>query len=398
MIKLRRHATPGFTLVEILTATAIMAVIVGFVMTILTQVLDVWNSNSDELDLSSQAQVGLDLIKQDLQQSYFRRDGSQWLVLTADTPYDPINATTAIGLQAYSVSRLMFFAPTTIREATDSANPPNPLYGDLCAIEYRMTYGPMFVNNSSGPNAGQKVLSLHRAVVDSRSTMLGLFNGTLASPPGSATTATLIAGNPTADLTLAWNGLDTDTIRQGIDNPITLTNPAPTGGTSGNVSIYGGLCSATTVLNNVAQFIVTIAFYDSATPSGISSNSSIGPITYTALSFGQGGSTTNTNPKTLLFPTLPPNVASQTSDVVLDYPGGIPLPPETTTPPPYNLAYADISLTLITDEGAVLFAQNPIQYQSTLVSPGSSMSVWSLFLQQYGRTYTERVYFQNTPE
>jgi prepilin-type N-terminal cleavage/methylation domain-containing protein len=394
MIKLRRHAAPGFTLVEILTATAIMAVIVGFVMTILTQVLDVWNSNSDELDLSGQAQVGLDLVKQDLQNAYFRRDGSQWLVLTADTPTTVSSGGTSAALQNYSASRLMLFAPTTIREATDDVN--NPIYGDLCAIEYRMTYGPMFANN----NTGQMVLSLHRAVVDSRSTMLGLSPATrqLVTPPGAATTSTLMAGNTTVDLTQAWDALDANTTSKGIDDPITLITPAPSGSTAGNLSVYGGTCAATTVLNNVAQFIVTIAFYDSATPSGISSSSTVGPVTYTALSFGQGGSTTTTYPKVLLFPTLPPNVAMQATDVVLDYPGGTPLPPETTTPPPYNLAYADISLTLITDEGAALFAQNPLQYQSTIASPGSNMSVWSLFLQQYGKTYTERVYFQNTPE
>ena len=91
--------------------------------------------------------------------------------------------------------------------------------------------------------------------------------------------------NTTVDLTQAWDALDANTTSKGIDDPITLITPAPSGSTAGNLSVYGGTCAATTVLNNVAQFIVTIAFYDSATPSGISSSSTVGPVTYTAVSY-----------------------------------------------------------------------------------------------------------------
>jgi prepilin-type N-terminal cleavage/methylation domain-containing protein len=400
MTRIRPHAAPGFTLVEILTATAIMAVIVGFVMTIMTQVLDVWNSSSDELELSSQARAALDLLKQDLQQAIFRHDGSQWFVLTSEVPGQvgtwnqgvysplPVSPTTA--------SRLMFFAPTATRETTDSANPPNQVFGDTCAIEYRMTFGPLFPVNTNG----QPVLALHRAVLDPEVTMLGLNTqaGVLLSKTPSTSQTILAMGSTTMDLTSAWNTLDSATITgNGTDNPINIQNTVPENN-SGNLSIYGGNTTATTIVYNVAQFLVTVNFYDTTQPSGISAYS------YSAFRYGGSSTLNQLIPLVALgFPLLP--TVSPTNSVVDDY-TGTPAPPalptsETNMPYPYNLAYADITLTLLTDEGATAFAQTQNKSAlQTINTPqgGGTMGAWAQFLLQYGRTYTERVYFQNTPQ
>jgi len=394
MPNLRHRVTQGFTLVEILTATAIMAVIVGFVMTIMTQVLDVWNSSSDQLELSGQAQVGLDLLKQDLQQAYFRRDGTQWMVLTTEMPqpegtsgaqYPALDAT--IGTMA---SRLMLYAPTTLRQTADTppagaTATPNQLFGDVCAIEYRMTYGPLFAIN---PTA-QPVLALHRAVLNPETTMMGLRTGGAATGVPFLQMGNISAGSANGsanDLTAAWNTLDDATVNNGIDNPILLP-PAANGDT---LSVYGGKSPATTVLYNVAQFIVTLSFYDTTQPTGISTYS------YSGAWFGGNATMSQTNIP-VPFGTFPPLPTTVSTTALIDYSGAT-RDPHTNMPPPYNLAYADVTLTLITDEGATKFASSPSTYLVKPASGGSSMGPWTQFLLQYGRTFTERVYFQNTPQ
>jgi prepilin-type N-terminal cleavage/methylation domain-containing protein len=394
MTSIRPLPAPGFTLVEILTATAIMAVIVGFVMTIMSQVLDVWNSSSDELELSGQAQVTLDLMKQDIEQAFFRHDGSQWLTLTSEVPV----AVGSWNTQSYpslspsntTASRLMLFAPTTVRETTDSANPPNPIFGDLCAIEYRMTYGPLFPVNKDA----QPVLALHRAVLNPEISMLGLNptgNFTLMTTSPTPGPAILQAGNTTdMDLISAWNAIDLNTQSSGTDLPKSIPSTGPNG--TGSMNVYGGTTLATTILYNVAQFIITVNFYDTTQPSGISAYS------YTAFRYG-GNQKLNGNStlQPLTFPPIP--AVSPSNPAVDDYPGVLKQLVDTTMPAPYNLAYADITLTLLTDEGSYAFAKSPSTLQTS--NPplgGGTQSAWTQFLLQYGRTYTERVYFQNTPQ
>jgi hypothetical protein len=61
-------------------------------------------------------------------------------------------------------------------------------------------------------------------------------------------------------------------------------------------------------------------------------------------------------------------------------------------PSPYTfagLAYADITLTLLTDEGMTLF-----QNYGGHLPEGMS---WSQFLAQYSETYSTRVFFLNQP-
>ena len=187
------------------------------------------------------------------------------------------------------------------------------------------------------------------------------------------------------DLTAGWNTLDNLTVTNGADNPMNVTV-----GTN-IVPIYGGQSPATTVLYNVAQFVVTLAFYDTTTNSGISN------YTYSAAWYGGNSTMPQTNlPIQFAQGSSPPLPSTVSKYALIDYPGVKTQLQDTTMPAPYNLAYADVTLTLVTDEGATLFANSPSAYLST--SGGSAMSPWTQFLLRYGRTYTERVYFQNTPQ
>jgi hypothetical protein len=229
----------------------------------------------------------------------------------------------------------------------------------------------------------QPMLALHRAVVNPESTMMGL------TPGGAAAGVPFLQmGNISAsgnDLTAAWNTLDTGTVNgSGIDAPISAATPS-----GDTIAVYGGLCQATTVLNNVAQFIVTLSFYDATQATGISTYS------YSGAWYGGNATMSQTN-LPVPFGTFPPLPITVSTTALIDYSGAT-RDPHTNMPPPYNLAYADVTLTLITDEGATLLANHPATYLIAS-NGGSSMGPWTQFLLQYGRTFTERVYFQNTPQ
>lgn len=76
-----RHRT-GFTLVELLVASAITVVLAGAMVAILAQVSATWARSSGGLTATQQGEQALDLLARDLQASVMRRDGRVWLVAT----------------------------------------------------------------------------------------------------------------------------------------------------------------------------------------------------------------------------------------------------------------------------------------------------------------------------
>ncbi|MFA6288379.1 MAG: prepilin-type N-terminal cleavage/methylation domain-containing protein [Opitutaceae bacterium] len=76
----QRHSTArGFTIIELLVATAITALLMTLMVTIITGVTKSWNSSSGKLTSGGQARLILDQITKDLQCAIFRSDGNTWL-------------------------------------------------------------------------------------------------------------------------------------------------------------------------------------------------------------------------------------------------------------------------------------------------------------------------------
>lgn len=138
--KKRRSA---FTLIEIMVATVIMVILVGLVIQITTQVLNVWNESSGKLSANAEARIALDLLTQDLETAVFRNNGKQWLRVDAPAasggPYS--NQTVALKL----------FSPALDR---DQSTP-----GDICAIGYHLEFGPAY------ENASDNVYALYRMLI-----------------------------------------------------------------------------------------------------------------------------------------------------------------------------------------------------------------------------------------
>mgnify|MGYP001346245258 CR=1 FL=1 len=72
----------GFTLVELLVASAITLVLAGIMVAILAQMSRSWARASGGLVATQQAEQALDLIARDLQSAVLRRDGRVWLAAT----------------------------------------------------------------------------------------------------------------------------------------------------------------------------------------------------------------------------------------------------------------------------------------------------------------------------
>ena len=345
---------PGFTLIEILTATAIMALMVALVMTILTQVMSAWSNSSDNLELGSKARAVFELISADLQTAIFRTDGNQWLSLNSEVPQ---NSPSPLANE----SRLIFYTTTPLRQTKDAGTPGaagNPIYGDICAIEYRVVFEDPFGNSSSTA----KTFSLHRVVVDSASTFYGI---------NSKAVMGIGVGGKGSDPTL-WQTFDSlvDKTSGPVSNTVSASQNK-----SLNVNVYGAHTTSSTLLDNVAQFNVFLYYY------------------------GYNGTSAGRAPSVQAYPMTTPRAVTQyyygggpkvNGTPVPNSPGFLDTYADPSNPPVFQgLAYADITLTILTDEGV-----NQLQSFQGSLPEGVS---WNQFVQQYGKTYTQRVRFYNKP-
>ncbi len=68
----------GFTLLELLVATTITAVLAGFIVILVSNVAGVWTRTTNRLSADSQARYILDQLALDLSSAHFRDDGNVW--------------------------------------------------------------------------------------------------------------------------------------------------------------------------------------------------------------------------------------------------------------------------------------------------------------------------------
>ncbi|MES2694670.1 MAG: prepilin-type N-terminal cleavage/methylation domain-containing protein [Verrucomicrobiota bacterium] len=108
-----RPRTRGFTILELLVAATITAMIAGFIAVIVRTVSSNWSRTSGRLGADAQARVVLDQLQLDIQSALYRDDGNVWF---AAEVLDRINN-----------------APTLWNEALRNPKPPGGLSLDLAA-------------------------------------------------------------------------------------------------------------------------------------------------------------------------------------------------------------------------------------------------------------------------
>jgi len=72
----------AFTVIELLVAVGVTALMVSLMLTIVVNVLSGWNKSSGTLTSGNQARLVLDQISRDLQSAILKRDGNGWMVAT----------------------------------------------------------------------------------------------------------------------------------------------------------------------------------------------------------------------------------------------------------------------------------------------------------------------------
>ncbi|MFT4901089.1 MAG: prepilin-type N-terminal cleavage/methylation domain-containing protein [Lentimonas sp.] len=176
-------AQRAFTLIEIMVATVIMVILVGFFIQITSEVLKVWNRSSGKLSANAEARVAMELLTQDLETAVVRNNGQQWIRVEAP------KETGESGGSLYSnqTVALRLFSPALDRPEETLAGVAVS-GGDICAIGYRLAYKESYTN-------GPSVYALYRRVVDPKTTFDD-FLGTAsqaASPQLELTSSTLWA-------------------------------------------------------------------------------------------------------------------------------------------------------------------------------------------------------------
>lgn len=165
---IRARSAQGFTLIEILVASAVMALLVGLVITITSQVLNVWNRSGGRLSANQEARIAMELLTQDLETAIFRNrrsaaDDSEWFFIqNSVVPGAPSVNTVALNL----------FSPALDRPAGQP--------GDICAITYELR----LVNPITGAEVplsaatGQQVqFVLYRQLIEPQETFDNLLGG-----------------------------------------------------------------------------------------------------------------------------------------------------------------------------------------------------------------------------
>ena len=108
----------GFTLLEVMVSSFLMAIVMGMLFTILIGTMNAWEGGTSRLQTNSDARMALDMISRDLQSMVARQTQSnqEWLV------------SRPVEIEGATSTWLTFFAPALDRDSGQE--------GDIVAISY----------------------------------------------------------------------------------------------------------------------------------------------------------------------------------------------------------------------------------------------------------------------
>ncbi|MDR2982156.1 MAG: prepilin-type N-terminal cleavage/methylation domain-containing protein [Puniceicoccales bacterium] len=149
---------PAFTLIEILTATAIMVVLIMIVLTVATQTFNAYDSAIANLSTTSESRAVLGPLEQDLQSAIIRNDGHIWMQI--EHPNDVGNIIKG------AAPKLMLFSIVPDRQKRESGT-KTKIGGDVCAVCYQLGQRSPFDNPGE---LIQQIYGFYRAIVDAKGT------------------------------------------------------------------------------------------------------------------------------------------------------------------------------------------------------------------------------------
>ncbi len=170
----------GFTLVELMTAMAITAVLVLVIGQLTQQSIDLWKTVREDVNSASSSRVALQTIAHDLESFQLRAGGNkyQWLAAWADEEVQGAPK----GLSVPRSARCVFFAcapdrnpsvssSSSLRSNYRAARSHNTdTQGDVNAVSYRLMYRDQILNlpGSDEERAIFPLFSVYRTVIPPR--------------------------------------------------------------------------------------------------------------------------------------------------------------------------------------------------------------------------------------
>lgn len=169
-MKTHSQSRPGFTLVELLVALGITAVIVSMLVTISATALTGYSASRNQVKAAREAKSAFDQLSRDLESLVFRSGGDfDWMwVSSDDQPPGPANN------QSPSASRAVFFTAATDRY-NGALNTASDRGGDVSTVGYRLLYRDPVTDTESNDFA---TFILYRQLINPDET----FNSLLAQP------------------------------------------------------------------------------------------------------------------------------------------------------------------------------------------------------------------------
>ncbi|MDR1818331.1 MAG: prepilin-type N-terminal cleavage/methylation domain-containing protein [Puniceicoccales bacterium] len=153
-----RAVRRAFTLIEVLTATSIMVIILLAVMYVATETFKAYDDATATLQTTAESRNVLIPLRQDLESAFIRNDGNVWFQVEHEE---------AVGnVRKASAPKIMFFAAVPDRAKKETGKTA-PIPGDICAICYQIGQRSPF---DAPGQPHQQIYALYRAVADSKAT------------------------------------------------------------------------------------------------------------------------------------------------------------------------------------------------------------------------------------
>lgn len=178
----------AFTLIELLTAMAITAILVVLIMQLTGQSVRLWKVMREDTATASTARAALQIICQDLESVQIRADGNdnEWFYAEVDRTMNGLPK----GLKVPRSARMIFFTCPMDRNPAVSATSTRrsdyrsllasntDTQGDVSAVSYRLLFRDQVLNvpSKQGDHTIFPIFSLYRNVITPRDTfdqMLG---------------------------------------------------------------------------------------------------------------------------------------------------------------------------------------------------------------------------------
>ena len=178
-------ARRGFTLVELIVASAIMVILVLVVVKVANDTLSAYDRVVADLSAQTEARAVLDNLERDLNSAVIRPDGRCWMEIIAPGSVNaagtlpsgvPANATFPLAMRVPNIPAdlqpvILFFSSPTDRPRfrpglptrDASGNRINQIRGDVCAVAYRMGLRSPF---DSPGDLIQRIYCVQRTIID----------------------------------------------------------------------------------------------------------------------------------------------------------------------------------------------------------------------------------------